>query len=61
MRDSITLCSGERHRRCAVRFRTYPKFEELASKYVMADPRLSVSTKGKLQLNIAFKIPDAPL
>lgn len=60
-RDSITLCSGERRKRCVVRFKTYPKFGELASKYVMADPRLSVSSKGKLQLNVAFKIPDVPL
>lgn len=60
-KSSIRICSGERGKRCAVRFKTYPKFDELASRYVMADPRLCLSENGKIMLSVAFKTPDVPV
>ena len=39
-RDSFRISNGNNNKRSLVRFLTYPKFEDMSSKYRMCDPKL---------------------
>ena len=60
-RTSITLSSNVPHKRCTATFKRYAKFDELASKYVMSDPLISIARDGRMFLSVTFKVPDIPV
>lgn len=58
--NSIKLPSPKFRHREIVDFITYPKFDELASKYVMKAPLLYIKN-NEIYLSIPFDIPEKPL
>lgn len=53
---SINLCSNVKYKRLCVKFKLYPMFTNMSSKYKMLDP-LIFSRNNKLYLSISFMTP----
>lgn len=58
--SSIKLLSHISHKRCTIMFKTYDKFNELASNYIMCDPTIFYDNKD-LYLCIPFEVPNKPV
>lgn len=58
--SSINLSTSVPQKRAAVKFETYPKFDELASTCVMKDPLMRLRD-GKIKLVIPFEKVDIPV
>lgn len=39
----------------------YSRFDELASRYTMTDPKMSISKDGRIWLAITFNVPEIPV
>ena len=59
-KNSIKITSSEKGKRILINFQTYPKFNEMAEKYVMRDP-LIFNRDGTFYLSVSFDVPEKPV
>src|SRR5574344_1785620 len=59
-KNSIKITSSEKGKRILINFQTYPKFNEMAEKYVMKDP-LIFNIDGTFYLSVSFDVPEKPV